>query len=32
MSQFGQAGRAGDYAPISLDEMAKRYREQHLEG
>jgi fructose-bisphosphate aldolase class II len=30
MSQFGQAGHAGDYAPISLEEMAKRYREQRL--
>jgi fructose-bisphosphate aldolase class II len=30
MSQFGQAGHAGDYAPISLDEMAKSYREQRL--
>ena len=25
MTQFGQAGHAGDYAPIPLDEMAKRY-------
>ena len=30
MTQFGQAGHAGDYAPISLEEMAKRYREQRL--
>jgi fructose-bisphosphate aldolase class II len=29
MTQFGQAGHAGDYAPIPLDEMAQRYR-QHL--
>jgi fructose-bisphosphate aldolase class II len=29
MTQFGQAGHAGDYAPLSLEEMAKRYR-QHL--
>jgi fructose-bisphosphate aldolase class II len=26
MTQFGQAGHAGDYAPISLAEMAARYR------
>jgi fructose-bisphosphate aldolase class II len=26
MTQFGQAGHAGDYAPIPLEEMAKRYR------
>jgi fructose-bisphosphate aldolase class II len=25
MTQFGQAGHAGDYTPVSLDEMAKRY-------
>lgn len=25
MRQFGQAGHAGDYAPIPLDEMARRY-------
>jgi hypothetical protein len=24
--QFGQAGHAGDYAPISLEEMAARYQ------
>jgi fructose-bisphosphate aldolase class II len=30
MTQFGQAGHAGDYAPLSLEEMAKRYREQRL--
>ena len=28
MTQFGQAGHADDYAPLSLEEMAKRYREQ----
>src|SRR3954467_859550 len=27
MTQFGQAGHAGDYAPISLAEVAKGYRE-----
>jgi fructose-bisphosphate aldolase class II len=26
MTQFGQAGHAGDYQPIALSEMAKRYR------
>ena len=26
MGQFGQAGHAGDYAPIPLEEMARRYR------
>jgi fructose-bisphosphate aldolase, class II len=25
---FGQAGHAGDYEPISLEEMADRYREE----
>jgi fructose-bisphosphate aldolase, class II len=25
MTQFGQAGHAGDYAPIPMDEVAKRY-------
>jgi fructose-bisphosphate aldolase class II len=30
MTQFGQAGHTGDYAPIPLEEMAKRYREQRL--
>jgi fructose-bisphosphate aldolase, class II len=25
MRQFGQAGHAGDYAPLSLDEMRERY-------
>jgi fructose-bisphosphate aldolase class II len=29
MTQFGQAGHAGDYTPIPLAEMAKRYQ-QHL--
>jgi fructose-bisphosphate aldolase class II len=28
MQQFGQAGHAGDYAPLPLSEMAKRYAEQ----
>ena len=26
MAQFGQAGHAGDYAPISLEQMALRYQ------
>jgi len=25
MTQFGQAGHAGDYKPITLEEMARRY-------
>jgi fructose-bisphosphate aldolase class II len=25
MTQFGQAGHSGDYAPIPIGEMAKRY-------
>jgi hypothetical protein len=28
MTQFGQAGHAGDYTPIPLAEMAKRYAAQ----
>jgi fructose-bisphosphate aldolase class II len=28
MTQFGQAGHAGDYPPIPLEEMAQRYQEQ----
>jgi len=28
MIAFGQAGHAGDYQPIPLEEMARRYREQ----
>ena len=28
MTQFGQAGHAGDYAPIPLEEMARRYASQ----
>jgi len=28
MSQFGQAGHAGDYSPISISEMAKKYSAQ----
>jgi fructose-bisphosphate aldolase class II len=26
MTQFGQAGHAGDYKPVSLEEMARRYQ------
>ena len=26
MVQFGQAGHAGDYQPLPLEEMAKRYK------
>ena len=26
MTQFGQAGHAGDYQPLPLEEMAKRYK------
>ena len=28
MEEFGQAGHARDYSPITLEEMAARYREQ----
>jgi fructose-bisphosphate aldolase class II len=28
MTAFGQAGHAGDYAPIPLEEMARRYKSQ----
>lgn len=28
MIQFGQAGHAGDYTPISLEDMARRYSKQ----
>ena len=28
MIQFGQAGHAGDYQPLPLSEMARRYKEQ----
>src|SRR3954462_454260 len=28
MTAFGQAGHAGDYEPISLDEMAERYQQE----
>jgi len=28
MKQFGQAGHAGDYSPISINEMAKKYSAQ----
>jgi fructose-bisphosphate aldolase class II len=30
MKQFGQAGHAGDYAPLPLEEMVKRYQEHRL--
>jgi fructose-bisphosphate aldolase class II len=30
MTQFGQAGHAGDYAPISLSDIAKRYAAKEL--
>jgi fructose-bisphosphate aldolase class II len=31
MEAFGQAGHAGDYEPITLEEMAERYKEEgHL--
>jgi fructose-bisphosphate aldolase class II len=30
MTQFGQAGHAGDYAPIPLAEMALRYAQPVL--
>jgi hypothetical protein len=26
MTQFGQAGHMGDYEPVSLEEMTKRYQ------
>jgi hypothetical protein len=28
MTQFGQAGHAGDYQPVSLAEMARQYAAQ----
>jgi fructose-bisphosphate aldolase class II len=28
MTQFGQAGHAGDYAPLSMEEMAARYSQK----
>jgi fructose-bisphosphate aldolase class II len=28
MTQFGQAGHAGDYAPLSMEEMAARYAQK----
>jgi hypothetical protein len=28
MTQFGQAGHANDYKPVSLAEMAKRYAKE----
>jgi len=30
MTQFGQAGHAGDYTPIPLVEMAKRYQQHRI--
>ena len=30
MTQFGQAGHAGDYAPIPMEEMAKKYAAKEL--
>jgi fructose-bisphosphate aldolase class II len=30
MRQFGQAGHAGDYKPIPLQEMARRYAKQRI--
>jgi hypothetical protein len=30
MTQFGQAGHAGDYAPISIAEIAKGYADGSL--
>ncbi len=30
MTQFGQAGHAGDYAPISIAEIAKGYADGTL--
>jgi fructose-bisphosphate aldolase class II len=30
MTQFGQAGHAGDYAPMSMEEMAKRYAQKSV--
>jgi fructose-bisphosphate aldolase class II len=30
MTQFGQAGHAGDYAPVSMEEMAKRYAQKSV--
>ena len=28
MTQFGQAGHAGDYQPVPLEEMASQYARQ----
>src|SRR5579884_2114541 len=28
MTEFGQAGHAGDYKPVSLEEMARRYQQE----
>ena len=30
MKEFGQAGHAGDYAPISMNDVAKKYAEKEL--
>jgi fructose-bisphosphate aldolase class II len=30
MTQFGQAGHAGEYAPLPLEQMAKRYQGQFV--
>jgi fructose-bisphosphate aldolase class II len=30
MTQFGQAGHASDYAPISIEEMKKRYESEAI--
>ena len=30
MKEFGQAGHAGDYAPVALSEMAKRYAAKEM--
>jgi len=32
MTQFGQAGHAGEYTPISLDEMAARYQQEMVQA
>jgi fructose-bisphosphate aldolase class II len=30
MTQFGQAGHAGDYSPIAITEIAKGYKDGSL--
>jgi hypothetical protein len=30
MVEFGQAGHAGDYAPISIEQIAKGYKDGSL--